>query len=127
MKITLTHKEAENIFHTALCNTEAGSYLRIYGLELTWDDNCYNLAKKRLQSPYIEDVLMEILKMGGALEIIDHEGEGDQNKTICLEDIYSRINKVPLQSLNNIINETDDVNDADDVLQTIFYTELIFS
>ncbi len=127
MKITLTHKEAEDIFHTSLCNTEAGSYLQTHGLELTWDYYWYDLARKRLQSPCIEDILMEILKINGPLHIIDHEGDEENNRTIYLEDVYKNITKVPLNSLENIISENDDVIDADAVLQTIFYTEVIFN
>jgi hypothetical protein len=43
-----------------------------------------------------------------------------------MNDIISRIPKVPTTNLLRIINEDDDAEDADVVIQQIFYEEIIF-
>lgn len=128
MKITLEKKEAEELFHTALCN---GSYIRNYGLELTWDEDDYAKAKKRLQKKMkdhvicFEDVLLEILRGGDTLTMVDNEN-GEKPRTISLRDVHRRMTKTPVRHLMDAINEQDDADTAEVILQTVFYGEVIF-
>ena len=126
MKVKLEPQEAEGIFHTSLCNIYGSGYFNGYGLEFVWDDDAYSEARKKLQSPCIEDVILQIIKDGGTLEVIDHECEGEYNAQIDLKAIHERMELVPVKNLLNIINEEDDVDDADAVLQTLFFGEVIF-
>ena len=130
MTIDLDPESSESIFYTALAN--GLGYLGGYGLELTWDDEEYRKAKETLkaQSPgnvvIFEDVLMQILKDGGSLTIIDDEGEGEYNSTITLNDVIERVKLTPYRHLMDAIDETDDADTADAILQTVFFGDIIF-
>jgi hypothetical protein len=130
MKIILEPKEAEEIFYSSLCNI--GSYFNGYGLDFRYNRSQYKDSKEHLerignsQSICYEDVLMQILKDGGKLECVDVEGEGDMTRSISLKDVHERVSEVPAKNLLNIIEENDDVIDADIVLQTVFFEEIIF-
>ena len=126
MKIQLEKQEALDIFHTSLCNVYGSGYFNGYGLEFIWDDEAYAEAKKKLTSPCLEDVLLQIIKDGGTLGVVDHECDGEYNAHIDLKVLEDRMELVPPQNLLNIINEEDDIDDADILLQTLFYGEVIF-
>ena len=129
MKIILEPTEAEDIFYNSLCNI--GNYFNGYGLDFRCDHSQYKDSKEHLQRlgvevPCYEDILMQVLRDGGQLHCIDIEGEGDMTRSIMLKDIHERVNKVPAKNLLTIIEENDDVIDADTVLQTVFFEEVIF-
>jgi hypothetical protein len=126
MKIQLEKQEALDIFHTSLCNVYGSGYFNGYGLEFIWDDDDYKKAKGKLQNPCFEDVLLQIIKDGGTLGVVDHECDGEYNAHINEAIILDRMYQVPAQRLLNIINEEDDIDDADAVLQTLLYGEVIF-
>ena len=126
MKIQLEKQEALDIFHTSLCNVYGTGYFNGYGLEFIWDEDDYKKAKAKLQSPCFEDVILQIIKDGGTLGVLDHECDGEYNAHINEAIILDRMDQVPTQRLLNIINEEDDAEDADVVLQTLFYGEVIF-
>jgi hypothetical protein len=126
MKIQLEKQEALDIFHTSLCNVYGSGYFNGYGLEFIWDDDDYKKAKGKLQNPCFEDVLLQIIKDGGTLGVVDHECDGEYNAHINEAIILDRMDQVPAQRLLNIINEEDDIDDADAVLQTLLYGEVIF-
>jgi len=126
MKIQLEKQEALDIFHTSLCNVYGSGYFNGYGLEFIWDEDDYKKAKEKLQNPCFEDVILQIIKDGGALGILDHECDGEYNGHINEAIILDRMDQVPAQRLLNIINEEDDIDDADAVLQTLLYGEVIF-
>ena len=129
MEIKFTTEEALDIFHTALCN--GLSSIGNYGLELDYNQSDYIEAKKSLNfkdanaALCYEDILVEILRIGKTLTMVDNEND-EEEKAVNLLDVVSRMSKVPLVSLSNILNETDDADDADAVIQTIFYGEIIF-
>jgi len=131
MKITFTNEEALEIFHTSLCNAYSTGYMNGYGIELNFDDDDYKEAKKSLiskkpnQSPCYEDVLVEILRIGKTLTMVDNES-GEDDSVITEEDVVTRMTLVPLHNLLNILKEHDDAVDADCVIQTIFYKDVIF-
>jgi hypothetical protein len=132
MEIKLTPEESENLFHTALCNAVGTNYMDGYGIEMTPDKEQYNQARDNWYkvNPSVEacyeDILLQILKDGNKLTFTDHEGEGENTRSISLQDVHERVQKTPLHNLTNLINEEDDVNDADALLQTVFFEDIIF-
>jgi hypothetical protein len=125
MKITLTPQESEEYFFNALCNG-LGYATSGYGLELDYEAKDYAAAKAKLSSPSYEEVLIQILRDGGALTMVDIEGEGDMTRTINLQNVHERVQETPLRHLIDMIEENDDADTADVILQTVFFSEVIF-
>ena len=123
MKIVLTHEESEKYFHNALCN--GLDYVSGYGIDVNYDAAAYKAARAKLDSPCFEDVLLQLLKDGGTLTIVDNEGGMDE-VVITINDVYKRVQNTPLDHLLNMINEEDDAETADVILQTVFYNEVVF-
>jgi len=126
MTITLTQQESENLFFDALCN---GLYeLRYYNLYLNFDDEEYKSSKEKLkasnQNLCYEDVLMQMLRDGYKLEIIDYNG--DESHYITLDLVHERVAKTPTRHLMDAINENGDAITADCILQTVIYEEVIY-
>jgi hypothetical protein len=130
MEIKLTKEEKLNFFYDALCNG-LGS-LRYYNLQLEFNEEDYFEFKKKLteENPKsavcYEDVLMEMIKNGKVLNIIDEGYDGEYNAIISLDTILSNMEKTPIENLMNIYNENADAWDADVLLQTVLYGEIIF-
>lgn len=130
MKIILTPQESEEMFYNALCN--GLSYISGYGLILETDEQDYQAAKQSLKSKNpdqgicYEDVLLEVLRLGKSLTIIDEENDGEMNSTISLSDVHERVAQTPIEHLTNMITENDDAETADVMLQTVFYQDIIF-
>jgi len=89
MKVTLTKKESEDLFYISLCN--GLEYMAGYGVELCYSDYDYEKAKSKLESSCYEDVLMQILRDGGELKLVDHEYDGEYNKSITLKDVHNKV------------------------------------
>jgi len=129
MEIKLTNKESEEYFYNALCN---GLYVvqSDYGVEMVYDTDEYAHARENLkakgESPCYEDILMEILRMGGTISLIDIEGEGAMDSFVNMELVHERVCKTPTDNLMNMIKEEDDANDADVLLQTVFFNDIVF-
>lgn len=130
MKIILTPQESEEMFHTALCN--GLSCILGYGLVLETDQQDYQAAKQNLKSKNpdqvicYEDVLLEVLRLGKPLTLVDEEGDGEMNSTISLSDVHERVSQTPIEHLKNMITENDDAETADVIIQTVFYQDIIF-
>lgn len=124
MKVTLTKKESEDLFYISLCNGYVGMVSNT--LELDYSDYDYQNAKSKLESSCYEDVLMQILRDGGELKLVDHEYDGEYNKSITLKDVHNKVQETPLKHLIDAINENDDACTADVILQTVFYGKIIF-
>ena len=144
ISINLSSKKSEDFFHTALCGglSEIGGY----GLELVYDKTEYKLAKDSLidkikkgkipvgmhvygnkkltkESICYENVLLEILKIGGKLSL---KGNGE-TKSITLSTVHKRVEKTDLRHLIEYINDTGgDAITADVILQTVFLGEVIY-
>lgn len=127
----LSNEESEDMFYNALCNAVGTGYMQGYGLELETNDNHYGVVKKSLldkgqEHPCYEDMVMERLRMGLPLTIVDEEGEGEMTRTITIKDVHERISKMPEKHLADMIGGTDDVVTADVLLQTVFFEDIIF-
>jgi len=101
-----------------------------YGLSLDYDENHYSSARKKLQekklSTCFEDVLMQILRDGGNITLVDEEGEGAYTKSIIMKDVHERVSKTPIKHLTDAITENDDAVTADVIIQTVFFEDIIF-
>jgi hypothetical protein len=124
MKIILTHEESEKYFYNALCNSLG--YVDGYGLEMDFKHEDYKSAKNKLKNPCYEDILMQILRDGNKLTLLDFEGDGDQTKSITLADVHRRVQETPTRHLMNMIEENDDAETGDVILQQVFYQEIVF-
>jgi len=129
MKIQLTPQESESYFYNSLCNAVGSGYLNGYGIELTYEATDYQSAKKSLkekgESPCYEDVLMEILRIGKPLTMVDHES-GMDDVSVYLQDIHERVQNAPSKHLLDMHNEQDDACTADVIIQSVFYNDVIF-
>jgi hypothetical protein len=130
MEIKLTPQESEEYFYNALCN--GLGYMSGYGLSLDFSDDDYREAKTKLgrESPGIflafEDVLMEMLRMGKTLTMVDEEGDEDNNSTITIKEVHERVSNTPVRHLMDMINENDDAETADVIIQQVFFNEIVF-
>ena len=128
MKILLETAEAENFFYNSLCN--GLNELHYYNLKLDYKAADYTAAAKKLkktgQSVCYEDVLMQILRNGKKLSIIDDGYDGDYSVSITLADVHERVALTPIGHLMDAVNETDDAVTADCILQTVFFKEVVF-
>lgn len=131
MEIKLTPQESEEYFYNALCNG-LGYTTSGYGLSLDCSDEEFEDAKTKLgrESPgkfiCFEDVLLEMLRMGYTLTMVDEEGEGDNNSTITLKDVHDRVSNAPARHILDMINENDDGDTADVIIQQVFFNDIIF-
>jgi hypothetical protein len=132
MKISLSPAQAENFFYNSLCNSLG--YISSYGLELNYETKHYKEARHNLiiktsitnEMVCFEDVLMEILKMGNTLTLIDNEGDGYYTKSITLKDVHEQVENTPIKHLMDAINEHDDATTGDVIIQQVFFNEIIF-
>lgn len=126
MKIVLTPQESENLFFDAMCNVFGVGYHESYGLELDYNTEEYQSAKTKLDNPCWEDILLQILKDGGKLTLVDLEGGGEYTKSITLKDVHEKVCKTPFNHLVDAINEEGDASTSDVILQTVFFNEVVF-
>lgn len=124
MTITLTPQESEEYFFNAMCN--GLSYVTDYGLGLDYEQLDYKAAKEKLTNPCYEEVLMQILRDGNRITMVDVEGEGDMTRSICLQDIHERVCKTPHNHLMDMVDGNDDAVTADVILQSVFFSDIIF-
>jgi hypothetical protein len=126
MTIQLTPTEAENYFYDTMCN--GFGELSYYDLQLDYDDDEYKVAKQKYESSHTsacwEDVLMEMLRSGNTLWIVDQND--DERHPITLELIHERVQLTPHRHLMDAINENGDATTADCILQTVIYKDVIF-
>lgn len=124
MKITLTKEESEELFYNSICN--GLDYISEYGIELDFTKSDYEKAISNGKTSCYEDIIMQILRDGNTLKIIDHECDGEYNALITLENVHSRVQNTPTDHLMDAINENDDACTADVILQTVIYEDIIF-
>ena len=130
MKIELTSDESEMYFYNSLCN--ALGYVESYGIELIYIKEEFIAAKIKLQidkpgeAICYEDVLMEILRQGGTLKMVDNEDEDELLSSITLAEVHTRVSNTPIKHLMDAINENDDADTADVIIQTVFFNEIVY-
>lgn len=130
MQIKLTEQEKLQYFYNSLCN--GLNWISGYGLYVKYNQNEYKQTSQKLKAknPKIEvcyeDVLIEMLKDGKKLKFVDEECDGEYTRTIGLNEVLSNIEKTPIRNLLNIHEEQDDAEDADAVIQSVLYSEIIF-
>ena len=128
VSINLTTAKSEELFYNALCGADV---LSGYGLSLKTIASEYKKAKEGLIAKNKdmgicrEDVWMEILRNGGTLTIIDHEGD-DEEHAITLKEVHERVQNTDLEYLTQAINEDGDGTTDDVILQTVFFNEVVF-
>lgn len=130
MKIGLTHAESELYFHNALCNGLQELYH--YNLDIKYSNEEFKEAKKNLISNGVaeagvcyEDVLLEMLKMGFILTLVDVD-DNEDSRTITLKEVHDRVSLTPTRHLMNMINQEDDAITADVILQTVFLEDIVY-
>ena len=128
MNINLTHEESEAHFYNAICN--GLGELKYYDLDLDYDAKEYKAAKQQFNNKQPdtqacwEDVLMEMLRSGNTLWIVDEND--DERHPITLDLVHERVQQTPTRHLMNAINENDDATTADCIIQTVVYGDVIY-
>jgi hypothetical protein len=129
LSIKLMDTFKKEVIFNSLCN--GLGELSSYGLELTFNDEDYTEAKKSYYKrnnqnsvACIEDILMEILNNGKHIAFVDHET--DEVFFLTMELALSNLDKLEVERVIQLIDETDDAETADVVLQTCLFGEIIF-
>ena len=127
MEIKLTPQESEMYFYNALCN--GLTQMKYYDLEFTYEAVDYASAKATLTKGAsgvicYEDVLMQILRDGNSLTMVDLEAE--ESYSINLQDVHERVQQTPVHKLLEMIEERDDADTADCIIQQVFFGEIMF-
>jgi hypothetical protein len=126
MEIKLTPQESETYFYNALCN--CARQIRYYGLDLAYEAVDYASAMatlvKEASDVCYEDVLMQILRDGNSLTMVDLDSE--ESYSINLQDVHERVQQTPVHRLLEMIEERDDADTADCIIQQVFFSEIIF-
>lgn len=129
-KITLTNELSEELFYNALCNG-LGYMCTGYALSIGYHKQDYKNAKAKLTDTSefggvcYEDVLIQILRDGNTISLIDEEG-GEDTVSITLSDVHARVQNTPIDYLMQMINEEDDATTSDVILQTVFLGEIVY-
>lgn len=128
MELLLTNQEKEKLFFDSLVEIYGSGYFNGHGLFWDWDKEDYKAARAKLKEPCAEDVLMQILRDGKTIKIVDEEGEGEYTRDISLEMIYENAKLVRLDDALAIIPEEGnyDIENCDRVLQTLLFKEVVF-
>ena len=125
MRLILSDEELENVIHTSLCNGLGTGYMDGYGLMV--DEKALNYDKYRAAGDYYEDVILKALKAGETFHMIDLEGDGDNSSSFTLAEARERLSVESIaMDIITVLNEQDDVCNADSILQTALYGEVIF-
>jgi len=128
MTVNLTHEESENLFFNAICN--GLGELSYYDLGIDFSDDDYSQAKTSLifkdssAGLCYEDILMEMLRNGKTIWIVDQND--DERHPITLELVHERVQNTPIRHLMDAINERDDATTADCIIQTVIYNDVIY-
>jgi hypothetical protein len=129
MNIQLTNQEKEEIFFNAMCN--GLSNVSYWEFEIDYNSEDYQSAKESLlnngkSSVCYEEVFMEMLKTGKSIDFVDLGCDGEYTKSLTMDMIHKNIEKTPMNNLFNVEQEQDDSFDADAILQSVLFEEIIF-
>lgn len=121
MKIILEPQESEKIFYDALCNALV-QIESSYGIFLYYEEDDYDNTRE--EGDCFEDVLMKMLKNGNPITI--KTNGYTQDYPITIQDVHTRVQNTPNVHLMDAILERGDVCTYDEILQTVFFNEVIF-
>ena len=128
-KIIFEMEKALEILHSILCNGALDEFSG-YGFSLDYSKDQYNMAKDHLKANNknvcFEDILVQMVRVGGKLRFIDVEGEGTYTKGLNIGVLLEGLNNASLDRVMEIINEEDDATTGELVLQEILFGEIVF-
>lgn len=132
MQVTATLDEKLKMVYDAL--TTGMPYFVDYGFRLDYKNADYNKARKELQAQprpkdelpiCIEDIQIQMVRMGLPLTFTDIEGEGDHTATLTTALIESNWSKVPMHTVASMSKDWD-ADDADVLMQYLLWGEVVF-
>jgi hypothetical protein len=127
--IKMTEGFKREVLFNSLCNGLGQLYA--YGLELIFNDDDYTEAKKsyyertkKISGACYEDILLEILTMGKHITFLDNET--DEVFYLTFDLAMQNLDKLEVERVIQLIDESDDGETADVVLQTCLFGEIVF-
>lgn len=129
MQVILTTDEKLKMVYEAL--TTGLPYFPGYGLALEYDQGEYVKARNVLnanptgETICIEDIQMQMVRMGFGLNFVDEEGD-EEPVTLTLSLIESQWDKVPHATIMAFVTENYDADDADRLFQYILFGQLVY-
>ncbi len=126
MQLLLTNEEVLEIIYRAFCDGGI-SQLNCHGFSLDYNDIDYSEAKKKLNDPCYEDVLVQILRDGKTITFVDIEGD-ETNTLLTLETALKHLS-LPnsIKTCVSILNEEDyDAITCDEALQLALFGKVDF-
>lgn len=127
--IKMTEGFKREVLFNSLCNGLGQLYA--YGLELIFNDDDYTEAKKsyyertkKISGACYEDILLEILTMGKHITFLDNET--DEVFYLTFDLAMQNLDKLEVERVIQLIDESDDGETADIVLQTCLFGEIVF-
>jgi len=127
--IKMTEGFKREVLFNSLCNGLGQLYA--YGLELIFNDDDYTEAKKsyyertkKISGACYEDILLEILTMGKHITFLDNET--DEVFYLTFDLAMQNLDKLEVERVIQLIDESDDGETADIVLQTCLFGEVVF-
>lgn len=107
------------------------SYFPAYGLSVDYDEEIYRMTADALQAKRTdtvchEEILMDMIGAGHALNITDEEADGEYIGCLSIHTIMKNWDAISPDYLLEIYNEADDSNTADCILQTLCFGSVIY-
>lgn len=131
MQIILDQAEKMQVIHK--CLTTGMPYFPDYGFLLEQNKEDYEKAKAALiesgmpvDKIWLEDVQIEMLRMGFGLSFVDDIYDGSETKILTLELIEQNWDKVPMGRVVEIMLGDWDAETADVIMQCILFGEVTF-
>lgn len=130
MQIILNEQEELQVLEALLC--DGLHYFNGYGINLKYSESEYAKAREQWtqehqgKAPCVEDVQIEMLKMGYGLDFMDTQS-GEFTRTLTLESFRANIQEASPHILLVILDGDYDITHVDTVLQTVLYGKPIFA
>jgi hypothetical protein len=107
--------------------SDVGGSLGCFGLSLILDSRKKEDAKKALNNKnlYIENIVAKSIELGGMLHVKDNEG--DESVYVVLNLLRTNYPKVNKKDIKAYRDGTGDINEANNIFQTLVYGEVIFA
>lgn len=132
VKVIATQEEKLSVLHSALCG--GIGLVGVFGLEADYDDDAYNAARERLtasgakgkytESVCYEDILIEMIRGGGAITLTDVETDDGVIGNISLATLEANWDKIPANIIIAYIEENYDAYTALNFIQASVLGEL---